>query len=154
MKLRSLMMISLLTLGACTSPAYGPASSAASFGYTEQKIENGRFRVTYRGQSIDDATDGALRRAAELTLAAGYDYFTTISLDTERLDNRGSGSRVGIGTGSGSRSGTSVGVGISLPLGGSNEKVAARIEVIMGFGEKPDEPNAYDARAVLSNLGD
>ena len=62
---------------------------------------------------------------------------------------------MGVGGGSwGSRSGASVGVGINFPIGGGGGQRArsATLEVRFGEGPKPDQPNAYDARAVSSNL--
>ncbi len=148
-------LTALLLLAACaTSPGYGPQSAGgSSFGYTDQKIEEGRFRVAYRGRDIAQAGDGALRRAAELTRAAGYDHFTVVSRDrdTERRNNRGPS--IGIGGSTGGRSG-GLGVGVSVPLGGtSQQSVTSRLEIVMGRGKKPDGPDSYNAADVLANLG-
>ena len=77
----------LLTLGACASaPAYSPAQSANGVGYTDQRIENDRFRVTYRGgprMSSAEVQDYTLMRAAQLTLDNGADWFEIINADTD-----------------------------------------------------------------------
>ena len=45
-----LIAASALTLGACASLApYGPQQSARGQGFSEQRIETDRFRVTYNG---------------------------------------------------------------------------------------------------------
>ena len=49
--------------------------------------------------------------------------------------------------------GVGVGVGIGFPLGGgSGPAVTEVLEILTGTGEKPDRPNAYDARSVDINL--
>lgn len=81
------MVSAVLTLGACASaPAYSPAQSANGVGYTDQRIESDRFRVTYRGgpgMSSADVQDYALMRAAEVTLQTGGDWFEIITADTD-----------------------------------------------------------------------
>ncbi|WOI53050.1 CC0125/CC1285 family lipoprotein [Parvularcula sp. LCG005] len=143
----------VLGLGACSvTPAYGPSLERDDFGYREQRIETNRYRVVYRAPDRGMAMDGALRRAAELTVAQGYDYFEVVSRDTDAERRGRSGPSVGIGGSTGGRN-SGVGVGISLPLGGGNaEEVTARLEVLMGRGTKPDTGEAYDARVVLENL--
>lgn len=151
--------ISALTLlGACaTSVPYGPATSDSAKGYSVLPIENNRFRITYRDTSMDLARSRALRRAAELTLEKGDDWFQIVSAysDTGELAG-GSGSSVSIGGASGSsgRSSVGVGVGISLPLGGgSSGPVEHVMEIVTAPGAKPDNPDAYNAADVLANLG-
>ncbi|MEM1381484.1 MAG: hypothetical protein AAGH41_12750 [Pseudomonadota bacterium] len=146
-----LLPLCLAFLAACASTsAYGPASGDG-FGYSEQAIEAGRFRVTYKASNPSAAENGALRRAAELTKSNGFDYFKVVSRDLQRERSR-SNSSVGIGGGTGGRRG-GVGVGVSVPLGGGSERTTARLEVVMFKGERPDEPESYDAASILSNLG-
>lgn len=77
----------MLIVGACASaPAYGPASSPTSIGYSDQRIENDRWRVTYRGDarmSSGTVQDYALMRAAEVTLKHGGDWFEVVTADTD-----------------------------------------------------------------------
>jgi hypothetical protein len=156
----ALACLAALALAACATPTmYGPAD-ANGYGYREQRIESDRFIVTFRGNTAtpaDAVGDAALRRAAELTLQEGYDWFEVVSNSTN-LDpsygRSGSGVSVGVGGVSGSR-GSSVGtsVGMSFPLGGgSGGSATTSLEVRMGHGERPDRPSAYDAREVSRNL--
>ena len=76
-----------LFLSACaTVNPYKPAASATGYGYSEQRLENDRFRVTFRGDSAtnrSEVQDYLLYRSAEVTLQAGYDYFVVTNRATE-----------------------------------------------------------------------
>ena len=153
-----LAVSSLIVLGACaTSVPYGPATNDRAGGYSVMAIENNRFRITYRDKTMEVARSRALRRAAELTLERGDDWFQIVSAytDTGELAG-GGGSSVSIGGSSGSsgRSSFGVGVGIALPLGGSTGPVEHVLEIVTAPGAKPDNPDAYDAADVMLNLGD
>ncbi|MCR9269071.1 MAG: hypothetical protein NXH72_03695 [Hyphomonadaceae bacterium] len=148
----------LALVGACASSVpYGPATSDGAKGYTVLPIENNRFRITYKDNSEELARTRALRRAAEVTLERGDDWFQIVTAytDTGELAG-GGGSSVSIGGSSGSsgRSSVGVGVGIALPLGGgSSGPVEHVIEIVTAPGAKPDNPDAYAAEDVLMNLG-
>jgi hypothetical protein len=155
-------VIAFATLAACatTPPAYAPAASASAAGYSETQIEANRYFVTYRAPRSADAAllqDYALRRAAELTLQSGHDWFWVDRRTVEDDQGRRSGPSVGVGVGGsswGGNTGVGASVGLSFPLGGGGgpRARAATLEVRFGDGPKPDEPNAYDARAVDANL--
>lgn len=160
--IRSLFMIAALALTGCATapPPYTPASAAGGAGYSERQIESDRYFVTYRAGGAADAAvlqDYALLRAAELTLERGRDWFWVDrrALDEERSGYGGPSIGVGVGAGSwGGRSGGSVGVGVNFPIGGDGRTRArsATIEIRLGQGPKPDDPNAYDARAISTNI--
>ena len=151
-----------LALSACASLApYGPQMGPGGQGYVEQRIESNRFRVTYNGVGAPGpVADMALLRAAELTTAEGYDWFEVTQRWTDgRLDSAG-GLRpsVSIGAGSSSYGGrygsyrsSGVGVGVGLNLSGPSP-TSTSLEVVMGRGETPARPNAYDARGVQDSL--
>lgn len=149
-----------LTLSACAStpPTYTPAASATAAGYSETQIESNRYFVTYRASGSADAAliqDYALLRAADLTLQNNREWFW---VDRRSLDGQGQsrGPSFGIGVGGGSyggRGGVGGSVGLSVPLGNRGERArAATLEIRFGEGPKPDEPNAYDARSISTNL--
>lgn len=156
-----LIVAAALALTACAStPTYTPAASSGGAGYSETAIESNRYFVTYRAPGAADAAlvqDYALLRAADLTLQNGREWFW---VDRRTLDEdaaRRSGPSVGVGIGAGSwggRSGGGASVGVNLPIGGSSRQRAqsATLEVRFGEGAKPDDPNAYDARAVSANI--
>ena len=155
--IRRTAVSALLVLGACaTETVYGPATSDRAKGYSEMAIENNRFRITYRDNTMELARSRALRRAAEITLERGDDWFQVVSAysDTGELAG-GGGSSVSIGGSSGSsgRSSFGVGVGVSLPIGGGSGPVEHVMEIVTAPGPKPDNPDAYDAADVIANLG-
>ncbi|MEO0607174.1 MAG: hypothetical protein AAFY82_03015 [Pseudomonadota bacterium] len=145
----------LALVGACaTSAPYGPAESSKDKGYSVVPIEDNRFRVSYKDTSQEAARSRALRRAAEVTLENGADWFQVVTAYSDSGELAGGGSSVSIGGGSysGGSSSVGVGLGVSLPLGGSNSTVEHVIEIIIGSGPKPDNADAYKADEVLANL--
>jgi hypothetical protein len=156
---RALFLAAALALAACASPSvYAPAARANGPGFSDLRIEQDRHRVTFRGTSADTPAklnDMALLRAAELTLAQGYDWFQVTNRFAEP-GSGGGGPSVSFGVGGtsfGGRTATGVGVGVTTPLGGGDGAgtvSAVTLEVRLGRGEKPADPNAYDARQVQS----
>ena len=155
---KALWLMAALSLTACaaTGPAtYGPATDNG-FGYSQTQIESNRIRIVYRGSGgmpPELVEDFALRRAGELTLDNGYDWFEVIS--REIVGDRRGGVSIGAGVGSGSygrRSGVSVGVGGNLGEVGGQDYFTVLMEVLMGTGEPPNNIDAYDARDVLATL--
>lgn len=155
-----LPILAALALAACAStPTYAPATRPNGAGYSQTQIENNRYFVTYRASGSADAAllqDYALLRAADITLERNADWFI---VDRRTLDDApgNSGPSLGVSLGGasfGGRSGVGAGVGINFPLGGGQQARAtsATLEIRLGAGPKPDDPNAYDARAVAQNL--
>jgi hypothetical protein len=77
------------TLAACaTATPYQPnvRGQAVSGGFTDVRLTDDRYRVTFSGNSLtnrDTVERYMLYRAAELTLTSGYDWF---ELDERRTD--------------------------------------------------------------------
>lgn len=154
--MKYLILASALVLSACaTGPSpYAPAESSRAKGFSEQVIETGRYRVSYKGDDAEQARSYALLRAAEITLENDADWFRVVDAYTE-VDGRGAGgSSVSVGGSSGSYgSGVGVGVGIGLPLGGGGSPDATHtLEMVIFKGEKPDDPDAYDAASVQASI--
>ena len=155
----AVVAVVMLAMGGCASLApYGPQMGQGGQGYSEAPIESNRYRVTYNGVGDPGpVADYALLRAAELTQAQGYDWFEVTQRWTDgRPDPRG-GVRptvsIGAGTGRyGGYSSSGVGVGLGLNLTGPGA-TSTTLEIVMGRGEKPDRPQAYDAREVTRALG-
>lgn len=147
-----------LSLAACaTAPTlYQPALGPQAVGYSEYRIEPGRYRITFRGgpgAPVAQVSDYALRRAADLAVADGYDWFRVSDRFVEGRPDRGPRVSLGVGGGNyGWRSGASVGLGTSFNLGGG-PALTASIEVMMGKGARPPGLDVYDARAVQRAIG-
>lgn len=158
MKAPTLALISGLLLSACaTAPTvYQAASGPNATGYSEYRIEPGRYRVTFRGgagASAQQVADFALVRAADLALAEGYDWFRVADRSVEGVPDRGPQIGVGLGSGGyGRHGGVSLGVGTGFSLGGG-PAMTTTIEVLMGRGERPRGQDTYDARALRQTLG-
>lgn len=157
-----LIAAAALSVSACASLApYGAQTGPGGQGYSEQRIENNRYRVTYHGVGAPGpVADLALLRAAELTTQEGYDWFEVTQRWIDgRLDSAG-GVRpsVGVGYGSsrydgryGSYSSSGLGVGVGLNFSGPSP-TSTSLEIVMGDGQRPDRPNAYDARGVQESI--
>ena len=146
--------ICLISLAACATPVtYGPAASSRGSGFSEQKIEHDRIRVTFRGAGPDSQiNDYALLRAADLAVSEGYDWFRVTERVTRQNGYSGSSLSVGVGGMSfGRHSATAVGVGTGVPLSGGPALVTS-LEVLMGKGPKPGDGDVYDARGVQRSL--
>jgi hypothetical protein len=149
---------SALALGACASLApYGAQQGPRGQGYSEQRIESNRYRVSYNGVgAAGRVADWALVRAADLTTEQGYDWFEVTQSWTDGRPGGAGGvsPSVSIGGSSGRYGGYSasgVGVGVGLNFSGP-QPTSTTLEVVLGRGRKPDRPNAYDARSVQSSI--
>ncbi|MEM0934546.1 MAG: hypothetical protein AAGJ91_01435 [Pseudomonadota bacterium] len=155
-------LVALLALGllaACAEPTpYGPVSAFPSGreGYSTTPLERGRFRVSFQGNSAtsrETVERYLLFRAAEVTVASGGDWFRLADRDIETLlrerTTTSGFDRVGLGVYSVSR-----GVGLTTTTTTASRRYEASANVLVFRGSKPrSDPQAYDARSVLSTLG-
>jgi len=78
--------LAVTVLAACeTGPVYKARAPGARVGYTDLQLTPTRYRVTFSGNSStrrEDVENYLLRRAAEVTLGAGYTHFAFDSRDT------------------------------------------------------------------------
>ncbi|MFT5032480.1 MAG: hypothetical protein ACI89D_001100 [Bermanella sp.] len=86
--LTGMILLSTALLVACaTETPYKPADSRGEAGYTETSLGDNRYRITFVGNSSthsETVQDYALLRAAELTLAKGYDWFETADRNEDK----------------------------------------------------------------------
>lgn len=174
MRLAALVVVASLALGACsTTTPYQPAVQGGGFGFSEQKIEEGRYRITFRGNSAttrEQVENSLLYRAAELTLQNGFDHFVLLENDTEAKTSYSSTStspafygRYGFGRPFCCYGFPyyAYGFGWGYPYGGypydsytrEITRYSAVAYVSLHKGAKPAEnPQAFDARQVIENL--
>ena len=152
--------IAALLLAACASaPTVYRAQAGApnDVGYSEYRLEAGRYRVTFQGgpgAKEAQVADYALLRAAELAIRDGYDWFRIADRSTE-VSGYDRGPRVSVGGGSasfGRRSAVGVGLGTSFNLG-PGPAISRSIEVVFGKGPVPRDRDAYDAREIVKVVG-
>jgi hypothetical protein len=158
MKRLILPALAALTLGACaTEPThFQPSNGPQAVGFSEMRIEPGRYRVTFQGgpgAPPAQVQDYALLRAANLALADGYDWFRITDRSMRQTGYSGSSLSVGVGGMSfGRHSAVGGGVSTGVPLSGGDSLVTT-IEVMMGKGPKPADGDVYDARGVQKAIG-
>ena len=148
-------------------------------GFSELRIEPDRYRVSFAGNSLtsrETVESYLLYRAAELTAAQGYDWFMIADRQTDRKARSYAqtdpfyrswyGSNFGHFApswryyGAGHRGWNSWDPHMGSAFFARRldirtmEKFEATAEVVMRRGGKPaDDPTAFEARAVLENLG-
>jgi hypothetical protein len=149
--------VCLAMAGCATAPTrFQPATAPGAVGYSEMRIEPGRYRVTFQGgpgAPEAQVQDYALLRAADLALADGYDWFRVVGRAVQETGY--SGSSIGLGVGGmsfGRHSASGVGVSTGFPLTGG-VSLAASLEVLMGKGPRPPGADVYDARGVRDAIG-
>jgi hypothetical protein len=165
-----LAVTAALALSACaTATPYGPAGQGSRYGYSDMRVDADRFRVSFAGNSVtsrEQVEMGLLLRAAEVTLESGHDWFATVNRATDR-DVRSAGSpdpfyydryrpywgpswryyRRGLWSPWRDPFGPSMDIR-------EIERYEATAEIVVGNGPKPaGDPNAFDAREVVDNLG-
>jgi len=87
----------LLTACTTTPTVYAPQTAAHGAGYSEYRLEDGRYRVTFQGNpgaSINQVSDYVLLRSAELALRDGYDWFRVADRVTHETGSGGGSSLV------------------------------------------------------------
>ena len=84
---RTFVLIALVAgLAACVTPTPYQPAPPDGFGYSEVRLDQNKFRVTFRGNSLtkrETVEDYLLYRAAELTLQNGFSHFLVVGRDTE-----------------------------------------------------------------------
>jgi hypothetical protein len=151
-------------LSACATATPYQAAVTDRYGFQEQRIETNRLRISFRGNTLTEretVETYLLYRAAEATLQSGFDYFIVADRDTEevrRLQSTGAyRSRFAFDYWYFSpRRGWSPWYDPFWAEPSSYREVTryeAVAEIAMFNGQKPqDNPNAFDARDVQSNL--
>lgn len=155
----------LMLAGCATQTPYQAAAGVDRYGFQEQRIEDNRVRITFRGNSLTDretVENYMLYRAAELTLERGASYFVVANRDTEERSSY---------QGVGHQPRFPFAYRYFHPRYGwryafardpfwdepSSYREVTRYEAIaeiaMFNGQKPEsDPNAFDAQQVMANL--
>lgn len=169
--------LSIGLAGCETATPYQPLAkgSATAGGFTDQQIDADHFRITFDGNSLtsrETVETYLLYRAAELTVAKGFDWFEMVDRHTDK-DKRtyvdpdpfsGPGYAWGYWRPYWAFYGPGYGWRGWDPFWGSPfwadggqvqtvQKFKAGAEIAMGHGPKPaGDVRAFEARAVMANL--
>jgi hypothetical protein len=164
--IRAVAGVALLALAACIGPApYAPRQAGQATGYTDRQLAPNRYRVTFTGNSAtsrEEVEDYLLRRAAEVTVAAGYSHFVFDSRDTMArtqydvmgYPRRPFGPAFGPGFGFWSfhpRWGYDP-LGPDVDIITTTQYQAYAEIVLLNDADAAREPRAVDARVVLQNI--
>jgi len=81
-------MLAWLAVSACApeQPYFGPKDADHSTGYTDEKLDQNRYRVTYSGSSVtnrETVENFLLLRAAQVAVQAGATFFMFDMRDTK-----------------------------------------------------------------------
>ncbi len=163
---RIVLLAALLTLGACAStPKYVAADSAEDYGHYSRQIAENRYRVNFNGErraNLQDTRDYALLRAAELTLAEGYDWFQIIDRESSTTETREPRATFGyqrayyteqncglLSCTRTTRPASYTHMGFDSYAHRPATAHRHSLEIVMGHGEVPEDGNYYDARSVV-----
>jgi hypothetical protein len=171
--LASASLTAALLLSACATPTpYQPATGRhLTNGYSEQRIEDNRYRVTFAGNEFTTrqrVENYLLFRAAEVALQAGYDGFTMVHRETDpNMRTRITSDPFGPGPwgywGPSWRYRYGGAWRLWDPWGydpfWANDvdvrtvtSYEASAEIVMFKGRRPDDPRSFDARQVVDYL--
>lgn len=139
--MKTSLIVFVLAIGGCCQTHY--QSRGFKGGFTDQQIDSNTFRVSFRGNgftSTDTVQTYLMRRCAEVTTNAGFDYFIIVS------GSNGVSTSYTVNTQRNPYGSTGQVTPINKP------RSEALIKVFKG--SKPEnDPNAYDARDVLAHIG-
>lgn len=148
-------LLALLVSACATLTPYQPVNRG--YGYSEQKLDADRFRVTFAGSAAtpkQTVENYLLFRAAEVTIANGGEHFI-VSNSTMQAEGDNSPS-IGIGLGGfrfGGSGGLGIGVGTSTNAGGDRVAWRAQADILVRKGPKPEgATDAYNPRELILNL--
>jgi hypothetical protein len=157
-RIAAVALVAVLLSGCAATPTlYAAQAGARGAGYSEFRLEPGRYRVTFQGgpgAPVQQVSDYALLRAAELAVRDGYDWFR-VSDRVTSTSGVAMGPRLSVGGGSasyGGRSSLGLGVGTSFNLG-PGPSVTSSLEVVFGRGPAPRDADAYVAREIIRSIG-
>lgn len=150
-----LILISVLALSACSSTVYKEARGPMSMGYSDAPLEDGRYRITFRGRDFNIAYDFALLRAAEITLAKEHDWFRVTNAFSDEDQDHSHNAHVTVGSryGGHRRHGDYWGMGFGFPLNEGYRSALHSIDIQLGKGDRPGDENVYDAASVKATIG-
>ena len=147
-------VLALMALTACARPTpYQAAEDGGGFGYTEQVIGEGQYRIGFNGNAISARKTVdlyLLYRAAELTRDQDFDYFI-VGRREEYIDPQGLAGRQSQISFT-RRQELLIGSGIRARFGEEIvDQYGMEIDILMQKGKMPSSENVHSADEVLTN---
>ena len=150
MLLRSLGLLSALTLAACAT-SYAPQSLLSDGGYTETRVGVNVWEVSFEGNTFTEpnaAADMALLRSAELMAEHGFQYFVAGGSELSE--------EIGVESETSTVHTSFLGITTRTEVQDSEqsaESVPSVTTLVAGFEEKPNCPGPiYRTASVLKQL--
>ena len=163
--MRARVVASVLLIALACGCATGYGKKTFRFGYTDSQIDSNTFMVTFSGNgytSDELIQKYVLHRAAEVTIAAGYDYFVIVNAreSGKTIPFAMPGSSSSYTTGSAYAYGNSAyGSATTNTSYVPGQVFSIHLPIstvwVKGYkGDKPsDDPSAFDASEILKYLG-
>ena len=142
------------------------ANNSVAAGYTDERIGDAHFRVTFKGEEVTSrrrVENYLLYRAADLTVGAGYDWFEMIGREPHNVTPTSASASYGPGWGDWRPMWSYEWRPYFIPFGGQSwgayaidriDRYQATAEIHIGRGQAPPgDPRAFDARQVMTILG-
>jgi hypothetical protein len=165
----ALAAVGVLGLAGCeTATPYQPlaAHNAVPGGFSDQRVDDTHFRVVFKGNDVTSrmqVENYLLYRAADVTVGAGFDWFEMVDHSTHNTGETYVSPAFGPGWGywrpdwafgRRGRFGAWGGVGWDAYDVNEFDRYQATADIFVGHGPKPaNDPRAFDARQVMTNLG-
>ena len=123
-------------------------------GYRATRIEADRYRVSFRANpdlKAPQVEDMALRRAAEITLQNGYQWFLVVNRFTDLVGGyTPAAARASASADHPAPMARAWASASAFDLSPDSRRYESTLEILLGSGAKPASPDAYEARAILS----
>ncbi len=159
-----LLTLSIFLAACASNPTYRP-SDGNGFGYSHSQLDNNSYRIHFKmpGEDSQQAMDYAMRRAAQLTLEKGYDWFVindqqTLTHTKQQSDPSISHSQTMVVTRDcglltcETRTYPVHQTHFGTQLETSRSMVESIIAIRMGKGVRPQSDNSYDALDVHERM--
>ena len=144
---KSLITLLFTVLAGCAmTTQYQPFSAMSSMGYTEVQLDSTRYIITFTSPRPDKQTaviQGALKRAAEITIQNGFDFFVILSDSANESSSSFTAGGAYTATRVGNQTFGTFSGGIPIVVQKSQQQIT--IQMVKGMSI----PNALNARETL-----
>lgn len=166
MKYLAITLLLTVLCGCATQPTkFVQSDGPGHYGWHDSQLGPTRYRVSFAGNTNtgrDRVKDFALKRAAQLTLKQGHDWFRVVNQNTEHDTEHAPTETTSMSTPPevtrscgllGCTTSVAPGyAGVSVTTSHTSNKYVSSIEIVMGDGKPADPTTVYNARELLKFL--